>query len=90
MGSLTKEVVEREYHDDYVSCWPSGWHAPTGRISVVIARRGLRVVERSHNALLTGNVLIVSHKATIRVILCGLLASTWGAFVTGFVVPLAR
>ena len=44
---LKKEKVEREYHDDYIS-WLAdpAWHPPTeGEAAVVIARRGLRVIE---------------------------------------------
>jgi probable phosphoglycerate mutase len=86
---LTKEIVEREYHDDYVS-WLAdpAWHAPTGgELAVVIARRGLRVVEEITQQFTNGNVLIVSHKATIRVILCSLLGIDAGRFRYRLVCP---
>jgi len=86
---LTKEFVEREYHDDYVS-WLAdpAWHAPTGgELAVVIARRGLRVVEEITQRFTDGNVLIVSHKATIRVILCSLLGIDVGRFRYRLVCP---
>ena len=41
---LTREIVDREYHDDYVS-WLAdpAWHAPTGgELAVEIARRSLQ------------------------------------------------
>lgn len=40
---------------------------------MVIAQRGLQVVEQIQKRFTSGNVLIVSHKATIRIILCSLL-----------------
>ncbi len=86
---LTKEFVAREYHDDYVS-WLAdpAWHAPTGgELAVVIARRGLRVVEEITQHFTDGNVLVVSHKATIRVILCSLLGIDVGRFRYRLVCP---
>jgi broad specificity phosphatase PhoE len=79
---MTKESVNREYHDDYVS-WLAdpAWHAPTGgELAVMIARRGLRVIEEIKQQFADGNVLIVSHKATIRIILCSLLGIDVGRF----------
>ena len=86
---LTRETVEREYHDDYVS-WLAdpAWHAPTGgELAVMIARRGLRVVEEINQTFKDGNVLVVSHKATIRIILCGLLGIDVGRFRYRLVCP---
>jgi probable phosphoglycerate mutase len=86
---LTKEFVEREYHDDYIS-WLAdpAWHAPTGgELAVVIARRGSRVVEEITQQFADGNVLIVSHKATIRIILCSLLGIDVGRFRYRLVCP---
>ena len=65
---LTKEQVSKEYHDEYIS-WLAdpAWHAPTGGESaIVIARRGLQVIEEIQKQFTDGNVLIVSHKATIQ------------------------
>jgi probable phosphoglycerate mutase len=79
---LTRTIVDREYHDDYVS-WLAdpAWHAPTGgELAVMIARRGLHVVEEIQDQFTDGNVLIVSHKATIRIILCSLLGIDVGRF----------
>ncbi|MDQ5845385.1 MAG: histidine phosphatase family protein, partial [Acidobacteriota bacterium] len=72
---MSKEEVERAYHDDYVS-WldDPAWHPPTGGESaVVIARRGLQLVEELTERFSSGNVLLVSHKATIRIVLCSLV-----------------
>ena len=79
---LTKEQVSKEYHDEYIS-WLAdpAWHAPTGGESaIVIARRGLQVIEEIQKQFTDGNVLIVSHKATIRIILCSLLGIDVGRF----------
>lgn len=79
---LTKEKVSQEYHDDYIT-WLAdpAWHAPTGgELAVVIARRGLQVIEEIQQQFTDGNILVVSHKATIRIILCSLLGIDVGRF----------
>ncbi len=86
---LTKEKVNQEYHDDYVS-WLAdpAWHAPTGgELAHVIARRGLQVIEEIQQQFTSGNILIVSHKATIRIILCSLLGIDVGRFRYRLVCP---
>jgi len=86
---LSKETVEREYHDDYIK-WLAdpAWHAPTGgELAVMIARRGLQVVEEIKQGFADGNILVVSHKATIRIILCGLLGIDVGRFRYRLVCP---
>jgi broad specificity phosphatase PhoE len=79
---LTKQKVEREYHDDYVS-WladPAG-HAPTGgELAITVARHSLRVIDEIKQQFRDGNILVVSHKATIRIILCSLLGIDVGRF----------
>jgi broad specificity phosphatase PhoE len=79
---LTKATVERDYHDDYIS-WLAdpAWHAPTGgELAITIARRSLQVIDEIKQQHTNGNVLIVSHKATIRIILCSLLGIDAGRF----------
>jgi broad specificity phosphatase PhoE len=86
---MTKEAVNKEYHDDYVS-WLAdpAWHAPTGgEVAVMIARRGLQVIEEIKQQFVDGSVLIVSHKATIRIILCSLLGIDVGRFRYRLVCP---
>src|SRR5258705_12922826 len=71
----TREKVAGEHHDDYVS-WLAdpAWHAPTdGELAITVATRSLRVIDEIKYQFAEGNVLIVSHKATIRIILCSLL-----------------
>ena len=79
---LTRVTVERDYHDDYIS-WLAdpAWHAPTGgELAVTIARRSLRRIDEILQQYVDGNVLVVSHKATIRIILCSLLGIDVGRF----------
>jgi len=79
---LTKGKVDEVYHDDYIR-WLAdpAWHAPTeGELAIEIARRGLRVLREIEHAHSDGNVLVVSHKATIRIILCSLLGIDVGRF----------
>ncbi|CAN5777367.1 hypothetical protein BH18ACI4_BH18ACI4_24160 [soil metagenome] len=53
----------------------------------MIARRGLRVIEEIKQKFADGNILIVSHKATIRIILCSLLGIDVGRFRYRLVCP---
>ena len=79
---LTKEQVDREFHEEYIS-WLAdpAWHAPTGgELAVVISRRALQVVEEIRQKFTDGNILVVSHKATIRIVLCSLLGIDVSSF----------
>src|SRR5687768_5113553 len=78
----TREQVDAEYHDDYLR-WLADpvWHTPTeGEGAVVIARRGMTVIEEIREKFDSGNVLIISHKATIRILICSLLGIDVGRF----------
>ena len=78
----TPEIVSQEYHDDYIR-WTAdpAWYPPTGgELAVAIAYRALQVIDEIKQQFSTGNVLIVSHKATIRIILCSLLGIDVGRF----------
>lgn len=76
-------TVSREFHDDHIR-WSAdpAWNAPTGgEPAVAIAHRALAVIEEINRRFAGGgNVLIVSHKATIRIILCSLLGIDVGRF----------
>ena len=79
---LTKEKVDQAFHDDYVS-WLTdpARHAPTGgELADEIAERGLQLIEEIKERFSEGRVLVVSHKATIRIILCSLLGIDVGRF----------
>lgn len=78
----TRATVDRDFHDDYVS-WLAdpAWHAPTGgELAVAVAARSLRVIDEIKQEFSEGNILIVSHKATIRIVLCSLLGIDVGRF----------
>lgn len=78
----TKESIARDYHDDYVS-WLAdpAWHAPTGgELAITVAARSLRVIDEIKQEFDDGRVLVVSHKATIRILLCSLLGIDVGRF----------
>jgi probable phosphoglycerate mutase len=78
----TPETVSRDYHDDYIR-WLAdpAWYPPTeGELAVAIAYRALQVIDEIKQRFPTGNVLIVSHKATIRITLCSLLGIDVGRF----------
>jgi broad specificity phosphatase PhoE len=70
------------FHDDYVR-WLAdpGWNAPTGgERGIDIARRSSLVLEEIEKTCTTGNVLVVSRKATTRIMLCSLLGIDVGRF----------
>lgn len=76
------EEVDRLFHDDYVR-WTAdpAWNAPTGgEPAVAIERRALRIVDELTGRFQSGHVLLVSHKATIRIMLCSLLGIDVGRF----------
>ncbi len=78
----TPKAVNLEFHDDYIR-WQAdpAWYPPTeGELAVAIAYRALQVIDEIKHRFPQGNVLIVSHKATIRIILCSLLGIDVGRF----------
>jgi probable phosphoglycerate mutase len=78
----TAEYVEQHYPDEYVR-WLTepAWNAPTGgETSVQIASRASLVIAEIEEKYKNGNVLVVSHKATIRIILCSLLGIDLGRY----------
>lgn len=76
------ETVNEKYHDDYVR-WLTdpGWNSPTeGEKGIDVSRRSSKVIHEITDQYSTGNVLVVSHKATIRIMLCRLLGIDVGRF----------
>jgi probable phosphoglycerate mutase len=87
----TPEEVNREFHDDYVR-WLAdpGWNRPTaGEKGVDIARRSSMVLDEIERTYPSGNVLVVSHKATVRIMLCSLLGIDVGRFRDRLGMPVA-
>lgn len=79
---LTQDYVKEHYAEDYIR-WLAepAWNAPTGgETSVQIASRASLVVAEIEQKHKSGNVLVVSHKATIRIILCSLLGIDLGRY----------
>jgi broad specificity phosphatase PhoE len=78
----TVEFVKEHYWDDYIH-WLAepAWNPPTGgETSVEIASRASLVITEIQQRYPTGKVLVVSHKATIRIVLCGLLGIDLGRY----------
>jgi broad specificity phosphatase PhoE len=78
----TVEWVQQHHGEDYRH-WLTepAWNAPTGgETAVAIASRAMPVITEIQGRHPTGNVLVVSHKATIRIILCSLLGIDLGRY----------
>ncbi len=86
---LSADTVDREFHDDFVR-WTAdpAWNAPTdGETAITLARRMLGVVEEVTQDVPDGDVLFVTHKASIRALLCTLLGVDVGRFRFRFACP---
>jgi probable phosphoglycerate mutase len=78
-----KESEVRATEPDAYSAWsldPAMVSPPGGESAFAIAARALPVLVRARREHPTGNVLLVSHKATVRVIVCALLGVPLGRF----------
>jgi broad specificity phosphatase PhoE len=76
------DFVKQQYSEDYIN-WLAepAWNPPTGgETAVQIASRASLVVAEIEEKHKSGNVLVVSHKATLRVILCNLLGIDLGRY----------
>jgi probable phosphoglycerate mutase len=85
----TADEVSRTHHVEYER-WVAdpAWNPPTGgETAVALAQRMTRAVEEIDAAHDDGNVLVVSHKASIRVVLCALLGVDVGRFRYRFGCP---
>ena len=89
-GLCRKEVLQK-YHDDYLR-WEAdpAWYSPTeGETANALAQRALRVVEEIKSRFQNGAILVVSHKATIRAVLCALFGIDLCRFRHRFDCPVA-
>jgi broad specificity phosphatase PhoE len=87
----TPEEVNRRFHDEYVR-WlaDSGWNKPPGgERGVDVARRSSAVLDEIERAYPEGNILVVSHKATTRIMLCSLLGIDVGRYRDRISMPVA-
>lgn len=83
--------VDRTYHDEFVA-WLTdpAWYAPVGgERAVDIARRSSVVLDEIERTYSEGHVLLVSHKATIRILLCILLGIDVGRYRDRMDMPVA-
>jgi len=89
-GLCRREVMQK-YHDDYLR-WEANpaWYPPTGgETANALAQRALRVVEEIKRRFEKGAILVVSHKATIRALLCALFGIDVCRFRHRFDCPVA-
>jgi alpha-ribazole phosphatase len=78
-----KETEVRATEPDAYAAWsmdPALNSPPGGESAFAIAARALPVLVRARREHPSGNVLFVSHKATVRVIVCALLGVPLGRF----------
>ena len=88
---LSNEFVKENYSEDYLR-WLTepAWNPPTGgETAVQLASRASLAIAEIQEQYSSGNVLVVSHKATIRVILCNLLGIDLGRYRDRIDVPAA-
>lgn len=87
----TPRTVQQGYAEDYVR-WLTepAWNPPTGgETAVEVASRASLVIAEVQQRYPDGNVLVVSHKTTIRIILCGLLGIDLGRYRDRIDMPVA-
>lgn len=85
------EAVSRDHHGDYLR-WlaDAGWNAPTGgERGIDVGLRAMAVIREIWGAHPEGNVLVVSHKATLRILLCHLLGIDVGSYRDRVHIPVA-
>ncbi|PSN14153.1 histidine phosphatase family protein [filamentous cyanobacterium CCP5] len=83
--------VDAVYHDEFVA-WLTdpAWYAPVGgERAVDIARRSSLVLDEIERQYSDGHILLVSHKATIRILLCMLLGIDVGRYRDRLDMPVA-
>lgn len=86
-----QEYVRQHYAEDYIR-WQTdpAWNPPTGgETAMQIASRALPVISEIETTHASGNVLVVSHKATLRIILCSLLGIDVGRYRDRINIPAA-
>jgi probable phosphoglycerate mutase len=87
----TPEHVQEHHNEDYVR-WLTepAWNPPTGgETGVQVASRAALVIAEIEDQFTEGNVLVVSHKTTIRLMLCNLLGIDSGRYRDRIHLPVA-
>lgn len=78
----TTEEVKAKYPQEYLR-WSTdaGWNGPPGgERGIDVARRALLVLDEIQAAHASGDILVVSHKATIRILICAVLGIDVGGY----------
>jgi alpha-ribazole phosphatase len=86
---MAPTTVNRTFHDDYIR-WLAdpAWNTPTqGEKAMQVARRSSNVLAEIEETYPDGNVLVVSHKATLRIMLCTLLGIDVGRYRDRLAMP---
>jgi probable phosphoglycerate mutase len=87
-----KESEIRTTEPEAYDAWrrdPALMSPPGGENAFAIAARALPILSRLVHTHSTGHVMLVSHKATVRVIVCALLGMPLGRFRTHVACPTA-
>ncbi|NJL48943.1 MAG: histidine phosphatase family protein [Leptolyngbyaceae cyanobacterium SM2_5_2] len=87
----TPDYVQAHHNQDYVR-WLTepAWNPPTGgETGVQVASRASLVLAEIEDQFTVGNVLVVSHKTTIRLMLCNLLGIDSGRYRDRIYLPVA-
>ena len=88
---LSLEEVKARHDKDYHN-WMTepAWNPPTGgETGMQVASRAAMVIAEIENQFTEGNVLVVSHKTTIRLMLCSLLGIDSGRYRDRINMPVA-
>lgn len=78
----SKEEVNRLFAEDYAH-WmiEPAWNAPKGgETAVEVCNRAMAVIAEIEEKYTDGNVLLVSHRTTLRVVLCSLMGIDLGRY----------
>ena len=89
-GRSEEEVEKTENEAFHAWARNPGFSSPPGGESAyAIAARALAAVGRIHDKYVDGNILVVSHKATLRVLVCALLGLDVNLFRARVNMPVA-
>ncbi len=78
----TKAEVDSEFHQDYVD-WMTepAWNSPKGgETAVEVRNRAMTVIAEIEEKYTEGNVLLVAHRTTLRIVLCSLMGIDLGRY----------
>lgn len=78
----TKEEVNNEFHSNYVD-WMTepAWNAPEkGETAVQVRNRAMNVIAEIEENHRDGNVMLVAHRTTLRIVLCSLMGIDLGRY----------